>query len=74
MLRLVSIFIFAIFMSSGFAADKEAKQGKLQHIVMCWLKKDADRSKFIESVKSLKEIPQVQAVSIGKNIAQLKLF
>ena len=35
---------------------------------MCWLKKDTDQNKFIESVKNLKSIQQVQNISVGTKI------
>jgi hypothetical protein len=47
-------------------------ENKVQHIVMCWLKKDASSENFIKAVKELKSIPQVKGISIGKKVNSIE--
>ena len=43
-----------------------------KHVVLCWIKKGALQEDFVNAVKSLKSIPQVKGISIGKQINSIE--
>ena len=53
-------------------SSSENHTPKVQHIVMCWLKEGASHNKFIEAVKTLKEIDEVQYISVGTKLQSIE--
>ena len=70
MFKTLTILIAVIFMNSCTTTENSSNQVK--HIVMCWLKPDASQDKFIQAVKKLKEIEQVQSVSVGSKLESIE--
>ena len=70
MFRMVTILMMVLFMNSCTTSENSTLQ--VQQIVMCWLKDGASQEKFIEAVKNLKEIEQVQSVSVGTKLESIE--
>lgn len=70
MFRMITILMVVILMNSCTTSKNSAP--KVQHIVICWLKDGASKEKFIEAVKNLKAIEQVQNVSVGTKLESIE--
>jgi hypothetical protein len=64
------LILMVLIMSSCSSVNNSTPQ--VQHIVMCWLKPDASQAEFIEAVKALKKIDEVQSVSIGSKLESIE--
>ncbi|WDE98574.1 Dabb family protein [Lentisphaera profundi] len=67
----VIIILMVVIMSSCSTLENQAKP-QVQHIVMCWLKPGASQTEFIQAVKGLKKIEEVQNVSIGTKLESVE--
>ena len=70
MFRMITILMMLLFMNSCTTSENSTPQ--VQHIVMCWLKNGASQEKFIEAVKNLKAIEQVQNISVGTKLESIE--
>ncbi|MCM8531467.1 MAG: Dabb family protein [Lentisphaeraceae bacterium] len=70
MIKLTLSLIMVLMLNS--CSTNNQPESQVQHIVMCWLKPDADKTVFINSVKSLKSIPEVQKISIGSKLESIE--
>ena len=64
------ILLMVLIMSSCTSVNNSNPQ--VQHIVMCWLKPDASQAEFIQAVKDLKQIDEVQSVSVGTKLESVE--
>lgn len=44
------------------------ERGQVRHVVVCWLKPDTNADAIVESVQTLRSVPGVIDISVGKKI------
>ena len=67
-----SILFLLVVLCLSACSSTNQSSGQVNHVVLCWLKKDASQAHFIKTVQSLKSIPQVQKISVGKKLNSME--
>lgn len=65
--RISSLWLLLAVVLISSCQNHSNSEGQLKHVVLCWLKdqKPETKASFINSVKSLSEIPTVKKVEVG---------
>lgn len=67
---LMTLWIGLLFFSTGCASQTllQVRPGQVQHVVVVWLKPDADRQAVVRSIQTLRQIPGVIDIRVGQKI------
>ncbi|GIW76026.1 MAG: hypothetical protein KatS3mg104_1089 [Phycisphaerae bacterium] len=66
-----ALLIGIVCFSTGCASQTllQVRPGQIQHVVVVWLKPEADRHAVIRSIQTLREVPGVIDIRVGQKLA-----